>query len=97
VPEQIFELRGEVDLVAAPELRRQLFELVNTTTGGVVVDCDGLAFVDSVAIAVLLSTRRMLRIQGRSMRLVNLRGLARHATDALGLTEVLTLDDLEPA
>jgi anti-anti-sigma factor len=95
--EQRFALRGEVDLVDAPELRKQLFNLVNTTTGDLVIDCDGLMFIDSVAIAVLLSTRRTLRIQGRHIQIINLRGLARHATGALGLTEVLTMDDLEPA
>src|SRR6476659_6089595 len=92
-----FCLRGELDLTATPPLRRQLSTFINTTTGDVVLDCDGLAFIDSVGIAVLLSASRTLRIQGRQMRVENLRGMARHATDALGLTELLTFDDLEPA
>jgi anti-anti-sigma factor len=95
--EQRFCLRGQIDLIAAAALRRQLFGFINTTTGGVVVDCDGLTFIDSVGIAVLLSARRTLRIQGRDLRVENLRGMARHATDALGITDILTLADLEPA
>ena len=53
--EHRFALRGEVDVVDTPELRSQLLTLVNTTTGDVVVDCEGLAFIDSTGIAVLLS------------------------------------------
>jgi anti-anti-sigma factor len=95
--EQRFALRGEIDLLAARDLRTQLLAFVNTTTGDVVLDCDGLTFIDSVGIAILLTARRVLRIQGRHMRVVNLRGLARHATDALGITDMLTIADLEPA
>jgi anti-sigma B factor antagonist len=95
--EQRVRLRGEIDLTDAPALRQQLSDLVSTTTGDVVIECDDLTLIDSVGIAVLLSTRRILRIQGREMRVENLRGMARHATDALGLTQLLTLDDLEPA
>ena len=95
--EQEFRLRGEIDLTDAPALRRQLCEFINTTTGDLVIDCHGLTFIDSVGIAVLLSASRILRIQGRALRVENLRGMARHATDALGLTEMLSLADFEPA
>ena len=95
--EQRFVLRGAVDVMTAPELRRQLLTFVNTTTGDVVIDCDGLDFIDSMGIAALLSAQRVLRVQGREMHVSNLRGIARHATDALGLTEILTFSDLEPA
>jgi len=95
--EHRFPLRGEVDVMTAPHLRRQLLTFVNTTTGDVVVDCDGLDFIDSMGIAALLSARRVLHVQGRDMHIVNLRGIARQATDALGLTEIFTLSDLEPA
>src|SRR2546423_575757 len=95
--EHRFLLRGEIEITSAPQLRRQLVRVVNTTTGDLVLDCDAVTFLDSAAIAMLLSIRRVLQVQRRGMRLVNLHGIARHATDALGLTEMLTLADLEPA
>jgi anti-anti-sigma factor len=91
-----FPLRGEIEITSAPELRRQLLQVVNTTTGDLVLDCREVTFIDSAAIAMLLSIRRVLRIQRRGMRLVNLHGIARHATDTLGLTETFTVADLEP-
>ena len=92
-----YPLRGEIEIMSAPELRRDLLRVVNTTTGDVILDCDAFTFMDSAAIAMLLSIRRVVQAQGRRMRVVNLHGIARHATDALGLTEMLTLADLEPA
>ena len=92
-----FPLRGDIDITSAPELRRQLLQVANTTTGDLVLDCDAVTFMDSAAIAMLLSMRRVLRVQRRGMRLVNLHGIARHATDTLGLTEMFTAADLEPA
>ena len=92
-----FPLRGEIDIISAPSLRNELLHVVNTTTGHLVLDCDDLTFIDSAVIATLLSRREVLLAQGRRMRLVNLHGIARHATNALGLTEALTLADLEPA
>jgi anti-anti-sigma factor len=91
-----FALRGEIEFTSAPELRRELLHVVNTTTGDLVLDCREVTFIDSAAIATLLSVRRMLRIQRRGMRLENLHGIARHATDTLGLTETFTVADLEP-
>jgi anti-anti-sigma factor len=92
-----FPLRGEIEITSASVLRRQLVRVVNTTTGDLVLDCDEVTFIDSAAIATLLAIRRVLRIQRRRLRLENLHGLARHATDALGLTEMFTVADLEPA
>jgi anti-anti-sigma factor len=92
-----FPLRGEIDITSAPLLRKQLLGVANTTTGDLVLDCEELTFIDSAVIATLLSIRRVLHIHGRRMRLVNLRGIARHATDALGLTETFTFSELEPA
>jgi anti-anti-sigma factor len=71
--------------------------VVHTTTGELVLDCDEVTFMDSAAIALLLSIRHVLRARGRGMRVVNLHRIARHATDALGLTETLTVADLQPA
>lgn len=90
-----FPLRGEIELTSVPELRAELLRVVNTTTGDIVLDCRGVTFIDSAAIAMLLSIRQVLRAQRRGMRLVNLHGIARHATDTLGLTDVFTLADLE--
>ena len=92
-----YSLSSDVETTSSQTLRRQLLHVVNTTTGDLVLDCRKVTFMDSGAIATLLSIRRVLGVQRRRLRLENLHGMVRHATDALGLTEILTVAELEPA
>ena len=93
--ERRFPVRGEVDLAHARELQDELLAIVNSSTDDLVLDCDGLEFVDSTGIAVFVHTQRVLELQGRSLRVVNLSGMARRAFDLLGLSDMLAIDDAE--
>jgi len=88
-----FPVRGEVDLSSASELQDELLAVVNSTSDDLALDCDGLEFVDSTGIAVFVHTQRVLELQGRGFRVINLGGMARRAFDLLGLTEVLAITD----
>jgi anti-sigma B factor antagonist len=91
--ERRYPVRGEVDLGSANELQDELLALVNSTTDDLVLDCEGLEFVDSTGIAVFVHTQRILELQGRRFRVVNLSGMARRAFDLLGLADVLAISD----
>ena len=93
--EQRFPVRGDVDLSSARAVQDELLALVNSTSDNLVLDCEGLEFVDSTGIAVFVQTQRILELQGRRIRVVNLRGMARRAFDLLGLSEVLGIADDE--
>ena len=95
--ERRYPVRGEVDLAAASNLQANLLVLVNTTSDDLVVDCDGLEFIDSSGIAVFVHTQRLLELQNRGFRVVNLGALPRRAFDLLGLGEVLGVAEPEPA
>jgi len=91
--ERRYPVRGEVDLARASELQDELLGVINSTTDDLVLDCDGLEFVDSTGIAVFVHTQRVLELQDRRLRVVNLNGMARRAFDLLGLGEVLAISD----
>ena len=61
----IFALRGCVDEVEAPELRRQLHRFAATTTGDVVVDCLELESIDAAGAGVLLAFHNSMLGFGR--------------------------------
>jgi anti-anti-sigma factor len=96
--EQRYPVCGQVDLAGASELQEQLLAVINSTTDDLVLDCEGLEFVDSTGIAVFVHTQRILELQGRGLRVVNLSGMARRAFELLGLSEVLAIegDTAEP-
>jgi anti-sigma B factor antagonist len=97
VSERRFPISGEVDLSSTDELQKSLLVLVNRTDDDLVIDCDGLEFIDSTGVAVFMHTRQLLDIQGRGFRVVNLQGMARRTFDVLGLTELLEMPASEPA
>jgi anti-sigma B factor antagonist len=91
--EQRFPVRGEVDFSNASGVQDELLALVNSTSDDLVLDCEGLEFVDSTGIAVFVQTQRILELQERRIRVVNLSGMARRAFDLLGLADVLGITD----
>jgi anti-sigma B factor antagonist len=56
---------GELDIATAPELRSTIADALDSGVARLVVDLSGLSFLDSVAVAVLLHTRRQLGDAGR--------------------------------
>jgi len=61
---------GELDLHGVAALREALAPLVTRQRGGVIVDLDGVALVDSAALGVLVGAARKLRRQGRELVVV---------------------------
>jgi anti-sigma B factor antagonist len=56
----LVELVGELDLTAAPELERKLEEAGDRSSSALVLDLNGVSFVDSAAIHVLFRIARRL-------------------------------------
>ena len=97
VPQRRFPISGEVDISSTEELQKSLLELVNATNDDLVIDCDGLEFIDSTGVAALMHTRQLLEIQNRGFRVENLHGMPRRTFDVLGLTDLLELPAAESA
>ena len=93
--ERRFPMSGDVDMSVAEELQAKLLVLVNATNDDLVLDCTDLAFIDSMGISAVMHVQRLMDIQGRSLRMENLHGMARRAFDILGLTAELE-GDLDP-
>ncbi len=95
--ERRFRVVGDIDLAGASTLRSKLLVLVNATDDDLLLDCTELQFIDSQGIRVFIDVQRLLTMQGRGFRVVNLNGMARRAFDVLGLIELLDIDVPEPA
>jgi len=58
------ELRGDVDMATAPELRRVLDELIDGGATEIVLGCRHLEFLDSSGIGVLVAARTRVGAEG---------------------------------
>ncbi len=60
-PHVVVAVRGEVDIATAPKLREKLVELASQGAKQVVVDLDGVEFLDSTGLGVLIGGMKRLR------------------------------------
>jgi len=66
----VVSLSGEADLATAPELRERLHALIAEGRPNLVIDLDGVGFLDSTALGVLVGTMKRARSAGGDVRLV---------------------------
>jgi len=66
----VVDVAGDVDLHSAPELRDTLSTLVDSDTRQVMLDLSNVTFLDSMALGVILGTKKRLAATGRDLELV---------------------------
>ncbi|MDH6119266.1 STAS domain-containing protein [Kitasatospora sp. GAS204B] len=66
----VVKVGGEIDVYTAPKLREQLVELVNDGSYHLVVDMEGVDFLDSTGLGVLVGGLKRVRAHEGSLRLV---------------------------
>ena len=66
----VLALKGELDLRTAPRLRVHLAELLHRGDVDVVLDLEGVEFIDSTGLAAMLNALRRLTRAGRRLLLV---------------------------
>jgi len=86
----VLTVRGEVDAFTAPTLREQLVGLVGEGHHDVVVDLEGVDFIDSTGLGVLVGGLKRMRsldgdlvlvcTQNRIIKLLELTGLTNQFT-----------------
>lgn len=87
-----FQLRGEVDMATASDLRAALDAYAATSEGEVVCDCTDLDFLDSSGIAVLIDVYQELGQLDRGIRLTNVSGPLRRVLEVTGLLDTFGVD-----
>ncbi|MET9721894.1 STAS domain-containing protein [Streptomyces zaomyceticus] len=66
----VFRVRGEMDLVTSPRIRRRVHDAVAGGRHDVVIDLSSVRFCDSSGVGVLIAARRLLRSCGGRLRLI---------------------------
>jgi anti-sigma B factor antagonist len=66
----IIHVGGEIDMLTAPQLREVLLAHVDRPSGDVVVDLDGVTFLASTGLSVLVEVAKHAKTSGSALRLV---------------------------
>jgi anti-anti-sigma factor len=86
----VLAVRGDVDIATAPTLRERLVAAL-TDAGSLVVDLDGVGFMDSTGLGVLVSAHNRALAAGIPMVLARPQRIVRNA---LRLVQVDTVIDV---
>ncbi|WP_405856428.1 STAS domain-containing protein [Streptomyces sp. NBC_00090] len=69
-PWTVLSIRGELDLVTSPRIRRRVHDAVAGGRHDLVIDLSSVRFCDSSGVGVLIAARRLLRSCGGRLRLI---------------------------
>jgi anti-anti-sigma factor len=82
-------LTGDLDLRTASALDDRLRSVSGVD---VVIDCEGLRFVDSMGVSLLVRIHNEFTARGSTLRLRGVTGVPQRTLEILGLTETLDID-----
>lgn len=87
----IVRVNGEVDVYTSPELKTALVDALQQSDGKVIVDLDGVGFIDSSGLGVLVGALRRAREAGGDMKIVSARAAVEKILKITGLDRVFPL------
>lgn len=87
----LITVSGEVDMMTTPQLRSYLQEHVEHADTVLVLDLQGVGFLGSSGLAVLVETLDWTRERGIALRLVSSPREVLRPLQATGLTELFTI------
>lgn len=86
----VFALAGRLDTVTAPELERALQESL-AGVSELTLDFEGLDYISSAGLRVLLSTQKLMSKQG-AMKLRNVGETIMEIFEVTGFSDILTIE-----
>jgi len=87
----VLSVLGEVDVYTAPKFRERLIELVTEGKHQIVVDLDGVEFLDSTGLGVLVGGLKRLRSHDGDLVLVCNQSRILKVFEITGLTKVFAI------
>jgi anti-anti-sigma factor len=93
---QTIELVGELDIEGGPIARRALARARTANAHTIVLDLEGLTFMDSTGVHMIIEAHRHLSEEDRELVVVRAPPHVRRLLDLCGLTGVLHLSDASP-
>ena len=89
----VLSVTGEVDVYTAPKFRERLIELVSEGKYQIVVDLEGVDFLDSTGLGVLVGGLKRLRSHEGDLVLVCTQSRILKVFEITGLTKVFSIHD----
>lgn len=87
----VVDVKGEIDVYTAPKLREKLIELVSEGSYKVIVNLEGVDFLDSTGLGVLVGALKRVKAHDGSLALVCTQDKILKIFKITGLTKVFPI------
>ena len=84
------KVEGKLDTVTAPELEAELAEVIDEADE-LIFDFDGLEYVSSAGLRILLATEKIMKSKG-GMKVINVSAVIMEIFDITGFSDILTIE-----
>jgi anti-sigma B factor antagonist len=91
----VVTLEGRIDAICAPRLKVELHELIAEGRKRLVVNLDGIGFIDSAGLGVLVSCLRRCAAEDGDLRLAEVPAFCRSIFELTRLTRVFDVTESE--
>ncbi|SHH78091.1 anti-sigma B factor antagonist [Caloranaerobacter azorensis DSM 13643] len=89
----ILKPMGEIDIYTSPSFRDILLEMINEKSVDVILDGEGLIYMDSTGLGVLISGLKKLREKDKNIILTNIKPNINKLFDITGLNKVFIIKE----
>ncbi len=86
-------ISGEIDLYVAPDFKKDLYEAVGEGDSDVVLDCEGLTYIDSTGLGILLGALKRVRVNQHDVHICHLKDNIRKLFRITGLDKAFVLEE----
>jgi len=93
IQDSIIEIKpiGEVDIYTSPELKNQIFSLIEERNNDIIIDCESLDYIDSTGLGVLMSIYKKMQENSLNLEIINLKPNIYKLFDITGLNKVFNI------
>ncbi|MBM7581970.1 anti-sigma B factor antagonist [Caldicoprobacter guelmensis] len=85
-------LSGEVDVYNAPQLKEELYRLLDQHNSSIVIDCRDLKYIDSTGLGVLIGVLKRVKDNNGSISLKNLKPYIKKIFTITGLDKIFLIE-----
>lgn len=89
----VIDVKGEVDVYTAPKLREKIVDLVNQGSHQIVVNLEGVEFLDSTGLGVLVGGLKRVKSHDGTLSLVCTKPKILKVFSITGLSKVFPIYD----
>jgi len=93
IQDNIIEIKpiGEVDIYTSPKLKNKIFALIDERNTNILIDGEGLEYIDSTGLGVLMSIYKKMQEKGLNFTIINLKPNIYKLFDITGLNKVFNI------